>query len=763
MNSQSDKKIQPSQSSRGFFAVWFRGFVRFMLACIIRIFYRLRVRGLVNLPRQGGCLLVCNHISWMDTLILGAASPRCIRYIAFDENLKVPVISWISRVFEAIPINSAMGPKAMLAAFKTAREAMHQGDVVLIFAEGAISRTGQLLTFQRGMTKILDGIDVPVIPMYLDQMWGSIFSFRGGKFFKKWPEKWGRRQVTVTFGEPVPAASSPFQIRQAVQQLGTDSWESRKSERLPLACQFIRNAKRTKRELKVVDSLHQKATSGELLLRSLVLAKVLRREYLTRDEKFVGVLLPPSVGGVTVNAALGLLNRVAVNLNYTLTSKDLNDHIRVSGIKRVFTSQKFYEKVNIPLDTEIVFLEDLKPKVGLGDKLWGAIATYALPAFVVEWILGVRSAKPDDPLTIIFTSGSTGEPKGVVLTQNNVGSNIEAIDDALILNSEDAILGILPFFHSFGFTVCLWTILTLRPKGVYHFNPLEARIVGKLCHDEKVTILLSTPTFLRTYIKRCEKVEFSRVRLAVTGAEKLPKDVADAFEEKFGLRPREGYGTTELSPVVSVNIPDFCEGNYEQIASKVGTVGRPLAGVSARVVDPDTWEVLDVDMPGMLLIKGPNVMPGYLNMPEKTASVLRDGWYTTGDIARIDNDGFIQITDRQSRFSKIGGEMVPHIKIEELLMRILSTDNAEDGMELRAVVTAVSDERKGERLIVLHKELTKPIDQVIRELADSGLPNLWIPSSDSFLKVDEFPVLGTGKLDLKGVKAVAIAHFACKA
>ena len=509
--------------------------------------------------------------------------------------------------------------------------------------------------------------------------------------------------------------------------------------------------------------MQQKATGGELLLRSLVLAKALNREYLQQDEKFVGVLLPPSVGGVTVNAALGLLSRVAVNLNYTLTAKDLNEHIRVSGIRRVFTSRKFYEKINILLDTEVVFLEDLKPKVKSSDKLWGAVATYLLPSFLVETILGVCWAKPDDPLTIIFTSGSTGEPKGVVLTQKNVGSNIEAIDDGLVLSGDDAILGILPFFHSFGFTVCLWTILSLRPKGVYHFNPLDSRTIGKLCHDEKVTILLSTPTFLRNYIKRCDTQEFSQVRLVVTGAEKLPKDVADAFEEKFGQRPREGYGTTELSPVVSVNVPDFKQGTYEQIATKPGTVGRPLAGISAKVIDPETGETLDVDQPGMLLIKGPNVMSGYLNMPEKTESVLKEGWYSTGDIAKIDHDGFIQITDRQSRFSKIGGEMVPHIKIEELLTGILSNPESGEEMELRAVVTAIADERKGERLIVLHKELSKPVEQVIRELADSGLPNLWIPSPDSFLKVDEFPVLGTGKLDLKGVKAVAVAHFASKA
>jgi len=699
----------------------------------------------------------------MDTLILGAAVPRCIRYIAFDENLKAPVISQISRIFQAIPINAAMGPKAMLQAFKTAREAMHNGDVVLIFAEGAISRTGQLLTFQRGLTKILDGIDVPVVPMYLDQMWGSIFSFRGGKFFKKWPETWSRRKITINVGNPVPASSSPFQVRNAVQMLATESWQNRKSERPPLPCLFVRNAKRSKFQPKLVDSMQQKVTGGQLLMRSLVLERVLNREYLKADEKMVGVLLPPSVGGVIVNAALGLLNRVAVNLNYTLTAADLEAHIRVSGIRRVFTSRKFYEKINIPLTAEIVFLEDLKPKVGLLDKAWGVLGTYLLPGFLVELILGIRAAKPDDPLTIIFTSGSTGEPKGVVLTQNNVGSNIEAIDHALVLSGEDAILGILPFFHSFGFTVCLWTILTLRPKGVYHFNPLDARIIGKLCSEEQVTILLSTPTFLRTYIKRCEKQEFARLRLVVTGAEKLPQDVAEAFDQKFGIRPREGYGTTELSPVVSVNLPDFKQGTYEQLATRIGSVGRPLPGVSAKVVDPDTGAELDVDQPGMLLIKGPNVMPGYLDMPEKTASVLKEGWYTTGDIAKIDNDGFIQITDRQSRFSKIGGEMVPHIKIEELLMKILAVPQAEDGLELRAVVTAVADERKGERLIVLHKELCKPVDQVVRELADAGLPNLWIPSTDSFLKVEEFPVLGTGKLDLKGVKAVALSHFATKA
>jgi len=453
-----------------------------------------------------------------------------------------------------------------------------------------------------------------------------------------------------------------------------------------------------------------------------------------------------------------------VNLNYTLSNDDVNFCIRQCKIKRVLTSRKFLEKRPFDLDAEVVCLEDLKPRISAIDKVVSLAQAYLLPAFVLERLHGLTRIRPDDLLTVIFTSGSTGEPKGVMLTHDNVASNVEGVNESFHIHKTDVMLGVLPFFHSFGYTGTLWVVLALDAKGVYHFNPLDAREIGKLCEKHRVTITLSTPTFLRSYLKRCTPEQFKTVDLIILGAEKMPVDLAREYEQKFGVVPTEGYGTTELSPVAAANIPDHRCGNSAQSATKLGTVGRPFPGVMAKVVGPETGEDLGLNQDGLLWIKGPNVMKGYLNQPEKTAAVIKDGWYNTGDIARIDDDGFIQITGRQSRFSKIGGEMVPHIRIEELLTRIIgdhADDDGKDGMpEVTLAVTSVPDEKKGERIVVLHKPLAKPVDVILDELAETGIPNLWLPTSDSFAEVDHLPVLGTGKLDLRGLKEMALEKFA---
>jgi len=295
----------------------------------------------------------------------------------------------------------------------------------------------------------------------------------------------------------------------------------------------------------------------------------------------------------------------------------------------------------------------------------------------------------------------------------------------------------------------------LQPKVVYHFNPLDARQVGEIARKHRATLLIAAPTFLRSYVRRVPPEDFASLELVVTGAEKLPLDVADAFEKKFGVRPVEGYGTTELSPVVSANIPPSRAPGHAS-EWKEGTVGRPIRGVQAKVVDLETGNDLGPDKSGMLLIKGPNVMKGYLGEPEKTAEVIRDGWYVTGDIAEIDSEGYIRITGRESRFSKIGGEMVPHIRVEEVLSQILVLDEE----KVSLAVTGVPDERKGERLIVLHTGLPKPAEQICRELAGAGLPPLWVPSPDSFIQVDAIPILGTGKIDLMRLKELALTKCA---
>jgi acyl-[acyl-carrier-protein]-phospholipid O-acyltransferase/long-chain-fatty-acid--[acyl-carrier-protein] ligase len=333
---------------------------------------------------------------------------------------------------------------------------------------------------------------------------------------------------------------------------------------------------------------------------------------------------------------------------------------------------------------------------------------------------------------------------------------VQAIEQVVHLRPTDVVLGILPYFHSFGYTVTLWTAIATDIMVVYHFNPLEAKQIAKLARRHGATILLATPTFLRHYIRRCDVEDFAALEVVVAGAEKLPIPLSDAFEEKFGIRPVEGYGTTELSPIVSVNIPPSRSIDNFQSDRKEGTVGRPVPGVTAKIVDLETGADRGAGETGMLLVKGPNVMKGYLNQPDKTAEVMRDGWYVTGDVAMIDEEGFIQITGRESRFSKIGGEMVPHIQIEEVLNGLIGNDD-ENGV--MAAVTAVPDAKKGERLVVVHKPIDKTVDQLRAGLSQAGLPNIFIPSGDSFHQVDELPILGSGKLDLRAIKEIAMGRY----
>jgi len=531
--------------------------------------------------------------------------------------------------------------------------------------------------------------------------------------------------------------------------------ENHEASSMTLPRLMLRNCRRSRKRVKAIDTTGARLTGGSLLLKTFVLRRLLERRVLASDEANVGVLLPPSVGAVVVNAALTLLRRVTVNLNYTASSAVMNSCIKQAEIRHVLTTRKVMQKLDLKIDAELVYLDDLPALLTIADKFLAAVEAYVLPVGMLERKWQLTSVGLDDLLTIIFTSGSTGEPKGVMLSYRNIASNVTAINKIVKLREDDVLLGVLPFFHAFGYTVTLWTVLTLDPMGAYHFSPLDAHTVGKLTHEHRGTILIGTPTFLRTYLKRCEPEVFATLDVVVAGAEKMPQELSAAFERKFGVRPVEGYGATELSPLVSVNIPASRTSEPPQAVAREGTVGRPVPGVEARVVDLDSGEVLPAGKPGMLWIRGPNVMRGYLHHPEKTAQVVVDGWYMTGDVALIDNDGFITITGRESRFSKIGGEMVPHLKIEETLSRLLSPDEE----ELKAVVTAVPDARRGERLVVLHTQLDRTPDELVKQLQQAGLPNLWIPSPDSFCQVDEIPVLGTGKLDLRALKQRALEKF----
>jgi acyl-[acyl-carrier-protein]-phospholipid O-acyltransferase / long-chain-fatty-acid--[acyl-carrier-protein] ligase len=338
----------------------------------------------------------------------------------------------------------------------------------------------------------------------------------------------------------------------------------------------------------------------------------------------------------------------------------------------------------------------------------------------------------------------------VMLTHYNIMSNIEQVGQTFMLGKGDVLLGVLPFFHSFGFTVTMWLPAVMGVGVAFHPSPLDLVAVSELVRDYRVTFLLATPTFLQAYTRRCLPEDFGSLQYVVVGAEKLPEALALAFEDRFGIRPLEGYGATECSPVVAVNTRDFRAPGFRQVGAKRGRIGHPLPGVSVRIVDPETRERLPVNTPGLMLVHGPNVMKGYLGRPDKTAEVLQDGWYVTGDIATEDEDGFLTITDRLSRFSKIGGEMVPHIKIEEKLQELMESP------EKQFVVTGVPDGKEGERLVVLHTLEPAAVKPVIEKLAKSDLPNLWIPRTNQFFHIDELPHLGSGKLDLRRVHKIAM-------
>ncbi|NOZ41506.1 MAG: MFS transporter [Planctomycetes bacterium] len=727
--------------------------IRFLAWLATHTAYKIRVHQRHHLPEEGAALLTPNHVSWLDGLLLVAISQRPIRVIITGDL----VTSWwtrgLARIMGAIPI-SRRNPKMAYKAIETARKALNNGELVCIFPEGRVSRSGTLQKFRPSTLDLLKGTSAPIIPVYLDELWGSIFTYRGGRFFWKCPRLVSRK-VSIWFGKKLEQPHDIHELRQTVQELGADAVSGRKKRMMVLPRLMLRKCRKAMFRMKMADTTGAELTGGTLLMRTLILRRLLLREVLQDDERYVGILIPPTVGGAVTNAALALAGRVAVNLNYTVSNEIMNACIRKAGIRHVLTTKKVLEKFDFDMDAEVILLDDFREKVTTVDKLVGATQAFVTPLPILERMLGLTKMTGDDELTVIFTSGSTGVPKGVVLTNHNVGTNVEAIDQVIHLTSEDVLLGVLPFFHSFGYTVTLWTVLGLDVSGIYHTNPQEARQVGKLAGKWGATVMLATPTFLRLYLKRCQPEDFEKLDIVVTGAEKLPPGLADAFEKKFGVRPVEGYGTTELSPLVSVNVPPS-RSQTDEADIQEGSVGRPIPGVTAKTVDPETFEDLPIGTAGMLLVKGPNVMQGYMDDDDKTSEVVKDGWYVTGDIAIVDQQGFIKITGRQSRFSKIGGEMVPHINIEEAIQNFVE---GEDDENIRVAVTAVPDERKGERLIVVHSQLDHTPQEICDHLKSLGLPNLWIPSPDSFLQVEQIPVLGTGKLDLKGLAELAKGHF----
>ena len=724
--------------------------LRFVIRRLSWIFFRFTFIGRDNVPAKGGALLVCNHVSFADAVMVGLGCGRPVRFLMYKGIYEKWWVRPFAKALGAIPVAAEQRPRELLKALQAASDAIKQGELVCIFAEGQITRTGLLLPFRRGFERIMEGLEAPVIPVALDNVIGGPLSYKHAKFIRLLGAHLSH-PVTVSFGKPLAANVTPFAVREAVEELLVDAWSHRRAHMDTLPRAFVRTCRRQPRTFAMTDPFSGKINFGTALTKTVFLAG--RLQTVWRGQSMVGIFLPPGVPGALVNHAAFLCGKVPVNLNYTLSEKTIAECARQCGLKTVITSRKFLEKIKLTPPGDIIYLEDLAAKPTPGEKLKALLLAKFAPFSVLTRQVGCeRPVTLDDPATVIFSSGSTGEPKGALISEFNLMANIAQCDVVFSLASGERILGILPFFHSFGFTVTLALPAVLGSGLVFNPSPLDGKAVGTLVREHNVTVLLATPTFLQIYLRSLPPEDFGSLKLVVTGAEKLPDRIATAFEDHFGIRPFEGYGCTECSPAVSVNTLDYRAAGFRQVGGKRGKVGHPFPGMAVRIADAgDPWGAspLPPGQAGLLLVRGPNIMQGYIGQPKLTADALHDGWYCTGDMAMRDEDGFLQITGRLSRFSKIGGEMVPHIKIEETLNELVA------GAEQMFVVTAVPDEKKGERIVVLHRLADAELAGCLEKFAACDLPNLWKPRADAFCRVDGFPLLGTGKLDLRRVRQLA--------
>ena len=715
---------------------------------IARVLYRAKVLGLGHVPAAGGAVVIANHLSYVDAFVLQLACPRPLRFVAYKAPDIPKLLSWISRVAGAIEVYPGGGSAWQDEAVRS----LERGELVCFFPEWVVSRTGQLMNLHSGFELVAKRARVPVVPAALDGLWGSVFSFAGNKYLWKSPRLMPT-PVCVAFGEPIPYERADCaSARRALMELGTLAFAERPVLRRHIGREIVRGLARRPSTPALVDRTagRRVLTAAQLIAAAAALSRHLKR---TVPEKRIGVVLPSGAGGAIANLAIVCAGKVPVNLNFTAGRISSESSMAEAGVRTILTADAMRTRLpDFPWPARSLDLvSEIRAAGGKRAMLPWLAAAWLLPNQWVASLLGLPHVGDREEASLLFTSGSAGNPRGVVLSHRNVLANCAQISSLSILPDSAVLLGCLPLFHSFGFTVTLWYPFIRGCHLVTTPSPLDTRAIIDSVREEKVTVLLGAPTFLRPVLKRATPADLKSLGLVVTGAEKLPEDLARGFLEKFHLPIYEGYGLTETSPVSNVNQPDplvHTEATDEQVGSKPGTVGRLMPGMAGRVVDMDSGADLPAGETGILLLKGENVCSHYLGDAFPGAS-LRDGWFVTGDLAHIDDEGFVSVNGRLARFSKMGGEMVPHGTIEDKISEAYGVD---PGEVPSVVVTGVSDESKGEALVVV-TTLDISTGGVREKLSQAGFPNLWIPRS--VVRVAAIPVLGTGKLDIAQCKRLA--------
>jgi acyl-[acyl-carrier-protein]-phospholipid O-acyltransferase/long-chain-fatty-acid--[acyl-carrier-protein] ligase len=489
---------------------------------------------------------------------------------------------------------------------------------------------------------------------------------------------------------------------------------------------FVRIAKSHGEKLAFID---RSAGRRVTYTRALTTALILAGKFRTYEEAFLGIMLPTSAGCSLAFIGVLMSGKTPVMINYS-TGASMNAKFAQErcGFSRIITSRAFIERVGCQSVEGMIFLEDIIAGISMRDTLRAAVIG-KFPAGLIN--KSIHTGHEDDTIVILFTSGSEEKPKAVQLTHRNVMSNIRSFSSAAEMSGKDRMLANLPFFHVLGLSLNLLTPLYHGMTIVSSANPLYYREICTIAREERVTLMAGTPSFLRGYLRKAGRGDFESLRLVVCGADKCPDALRRDFLERHGITLYEGYGTTETSPVISINMPGH---------NRPGSVGKALADVQIRIVHCESGEECRPGETGLIMVAGDLIMKGYFDDPEETSMRIRHGWYDTGDMGYIDEDGFLWHAGRLKRFVKIGGEMVSLVKVQTVLEGLLPEDAS-------CCVVEIPDEIKGVKIVAV---VTQPLDErrILERMAEQ-LPNLFLPGQ--FVVIEELPRTGSGKIDFRAV------------
>jgi len=619
--------------------------VRLVIWLITNTIYRIRTVGEENIPTQGA-LLVANHVSWVDALLVAASTDRMVRFLMFRPYYEWRGLHWFFDMMHVIPVAADDPPEKTADSLERARQEIRRGHTVCIFAEGSITRTGNLLKFRRGLERIASHVDCPIVPIYLDGVWGSIFSFERGRFLFKLPKRL-LEPITVYIGEPMPSTTTANEVRQAMQQLSVDAFRAHKESQVPLHVGFIRRAKRRRRGLLAAQADGSRISFGTALVRAIALSGSISHAYANGEDERIGVMMPPGIEAMLAHFAIWFAGRIPVDIDAADSAATVRSIVTSSKLTGIVVTREVLNSWSTQvLPARLIAFDELERVPGRGGVVMLKILLSLLPTRLITrfFVLG-NVSNVDQVATILYSypDDPSQAPRGAMLTHHNLLSNLESLRQVFRVTRRDRILGTATFANSMSFTGTLLLPALTGASVAYAGELVGSDALGRFCRDNRVTLIPASPALLEQMIIHVESEELSDLRYVAVGAAPLSEPLQDRFAAKFGVEPLEGYGCPECAPIISLNIPDYGAGSHRQRGRRAGTAGHPLPGISVRIVDPASGREVSQGTEGFLLVRGPNVMKGYVDASESATETLSDGWFRTGERASIDTDGFLKI------------------------------------------------------------------------------------------------------------------------